>query len=485
MWAFDNSYFRTMEGFHVPTEPERAPEPQLIWMNRPLAADLGLSLEGLEEAQLAAFFSGAALPTGAEPLAQAYAGHQFGNFVPQLGDGRAVLLGEIIAPGGRRFDMQLKGSGRTPFSRGGDGKAALGPVLREVLISEAMAALGVPTTRALSATLTGEEIWRDRALPGAVLCRIAASHIRVGTFQFFIARGDVERLRRLADHVIARHCPALAETAAPYEALLEAVIEAQASLVARWMGLGFVHGVMNTDNMTISGETIDYGPCAFLDAYAGHAKFSSIDQNGRYAFGAQPHMALWNLTRFAECLLPLVDANEEAAIARVTAILNRFPERFNWHWLAVMRAKTGLFEEREGDLALMQGLFAVMEGQSVDFTRFFRTLARDLAGEEPAREQFIDPTAFDPWHAQWLERMAQEAGSHADRIALMDASNPRIIPRNHQVEAALDAAYAGDFMPFNALLEAVTHPFDTRAEWERYAQPPEDGGAGYVTFCGT
>ncbi|HMT43669.1 MAG TPA: YdiU family protein [Chakrabartia sp.] len=485
MWAFDNSYFRTMDGFHVPTDPEPAPDPRLILINRPLAARLGLSLDGVDETQLAASFSGTSLPPGAEPLAQAYAGHQFGNFVPQLGDGRAVLLGEIIAPDGRRFDMQLKGSGRTPFSRGGDGKAALGPVLREVLISEAMAALGVPTTRALAAVQTGEQIWRDKAVPGAVLCRIAASHIRVGTFQFFIARGDVERLRQLADHVIARHFPALSSTAAPYEALLEAVVEVQASLIARWMGLGFVHGVMNTDNMTVSGETIDYGPCAFLDAYAGHAKFSSIDQNGRYAFGAQPHMALWNLTRLAECLLPLIDADEAAAIERVTAILNRFPERFNWHWLAVMRTKTGLFEERADDLALMQGLFTAMEGQGVDFTRFFRTLAHDLAGEESAREQFIDPTAFDPWHAQWLERMALEDGSQEDRIALMDASNPRIIPRNHQVEAVLEAANAGDFAPFHALLEAVTHPFDTRTEWEAYAMPPADGGAGYVTFCGT
>ncbi|MBK8629598.1 MAG: YdiU family protein [Sphingomonadales bacterium] len=485
MWAFDNSYYRHMDGFHVPTRPDVPPEPRLIRINRPLASEMGLSLDGLDNGQLAALFSGEMIPEGAEPLAQAYAGHQFGTFVPQLGDGRAVMLGEIITPDGRRFDMQLKGAGRTPFSRGGDGKAALGPVLREYLVSEAMAALGVPTTRALAATLTGETILRDRPLTGAVLCRIAASHIRVGTFQYFIARGDTDRLRQLSDHVIARHYPALVETAAPYEALLEAVVEAQAALVARWMGLGFVHGVMNTDNMTVSGETIDYGPCAFLDAYAGQAKFSSIDQNGRYAFGAQPHMALWNLTRLAECLLPLIDADEEAAIARVTAILNRFPERFNWHWLAVMRAKTGLFEEREGDLALMQGLFAVMEGQGVDFTCFFRTLASDLAGEEQARDQFMDPTAFDPWRVQWAARMATEEGRVAERITLMNATNPRIIPRNHNVEAALEAAYAGDFTPFEALLEAVTHPFDTRPEWENYATPPDDGGAGYVTFCGT
>ena len=341
-FAFDNTYRRSLEGFYAPWQAATVPAPKLIQLNRALAAELGLDADALASDAGAAIFAGNVVPLGAEPLAQAYAGHQFGGFVPQLGDGRALLLGEVIDRHGRRRDIQLKGSGRTPFSRGGDGKATLGPVLREYLLGEAMHALGIPTTRALAAVTTGEPVYRDQILPGAVLTRVAASHIRVGTFQFFAARGDTAKVRQLADYTIARHYPDVATAANPYLAFLDAVVNAQAALIARWMLVGFIHGVMNTDNMAVSGETIDYGPCAFMDRYHPQTVFSSIDRQGRYAYGNQPNIARWNLARLAETLLPLIHSDEKAAIAAVSNAVNAFTDRYDTFWLEGMRAKLGM-----------------------------------------------------------------------------------------------------------------------------------------------
>ena len=469
--AFDNSYARLPGRFYARQAPAPAPEPKLLALNEGLARDLGLDPAALAAPEGVAMLSGNAMPEGAEPLAQAYAGHQFGNWVPQLGDGRAILLGEVIDTDGRRRDIQLKGAGRTPFSRGGDGRAWLGPVLREFLVSEAMHALGVPTTRALAAVATGEQVYRETFLPGAVLTRVAASHIRVGTFQFFAARRDIEALTALADHVRARHYPE-AESVLD---LLEAVIAAQASLVARWMGLGFIHGVMNTDNMSVAGETIDYGPCAFMDAYHPLKVFSSIDQMGRYAYARQPQIAAWNLAQFASCLLPLIDADEATAIDKATAKMDGFGPAFEAAWASVLSAKLGLPDGGTADVALASDLLARMAEGRADFTRTFRGLA-----DGSARNEFTDPALFDDWAARWSER---RSGCDPEASALIMArANPAVIPRNHRVEAAIAAAVAGDLGPFERLRTALAAPFDPNPEFEA---PPTPKTEVRRTFCGT
>jgi uncharacterized protein YdiU (UPF0061 family) len=421
------------------------------------------------------------------PLAQVYAGYQFGGFVPQLGDGRALLLGEVIDRHGRRRDIQLKGSGPTPFSRAGDGRAALGPVLREYLIGEAMHALGIPTTRALAAVVTGEPVFRETALPGAVLTRVATSHIRVGTFEFFAARGEQAKVGRLADYVIARHYPELKEDANPYLGLLERVRDKQAALIARWMHVGFIHGVMNTDNMAISGETIDYGPCAFMDHYDPATVFSSIDTRGRYAYANQPRIAHWNLARFAETLLSLIDADGNRAIARATEVVNAFAQQYEGQWLKGMRAKLGLVNEEEADLNLATGFLAAMEGEKVDYTLAFRYLADAALGrEEPLRALFADPSAYDLWSGHWRTRLAREAVMPLDRAQAMRRANPAFIPRNHRVEEALSAAVErADYAPFETLLNVLSRPFDDQPEFAAFGEPPPEGRGDYRTFCGT
>jgi uncharacterized protein YdiU (UPF0061 family) len=491
--AFDNTYARELPGTYVAWKPATAPAPELLYLNGALADELGLDAAALAGTEGAALFAGNALPEGAEPIAQAYAGHQFGGFSPQLGDGRALLLGEVVDRHGRRRDIALKGSGRTPFSRGGDGKAAVGPMLREVLIGEAMHALGIPTTRALAVVATGEPVMREGALPGAVLTRVAASHLRVGTFQYFAARGELDKLRQLADYAIARHDPALAGTPGRYLLLLRAVAERQARLIAQWMNVGFIHGVMNTDNMTISGETIDYGPCAFMEAYDPATVFSSIDHGGRYAYGNQPHIARWNLARLAEALLPLMaSADDEAAVqqavAQVTTVIDDFPALSAQALLQGQRAKLGLQQADDGDAALAEGWLALLQQQGVDFTLAWRRLADAAAGDaNPLRALFTEAAAVNPWLQRWQARCAIEGGDGAQRGAHMRQVNPWIIPRNHRVEEALAAASAqGDLQPFKALLAALQRPYDEDFALASYAQPaPSEVTAGYRTFCGT
>ncbi len=477
-FRFDNSYVRALGGTCLATPPDPAPAPRMVIYNHALAARLGVTLT---EAEAARQLSGAALPDGAEPVAQAYAGHQFGGFSPQLGDGRAHLLGECIAPDGSRHDIALKGSGRTPFSRGGDGKAALGPMLREYLMGEAMHALGIPTTRALAVVATGETILRDGPLPGAVLTRIAASHIRVGTFQFFSARNDTETLRALTGYTIARHYPACADAESPALALFDAVTAAQARLIAQWMGVGFIHGVMNTDNMALSGETIDYGPCAFMDAYAPGTVFSSIDHGGRYAYANQPLILGWNLARLAEALLPLFDPDADRAVDLANARLGTIAGRYRAEWLAVMRGKLaldGTAAAAADDAALCDDLLAAMEGQGADWTLTYRRLAdATLTGQDGAvLPLFTDPAAMRDWLPRWRARLGPDAP------ARLRAANPAVIPRNHQVEAALAAATAGDMAPFLALLRAVTAPY---TEQPAYLLPAPAGFGRHVTYCGT
>jgi uncharacterized protein YdiU (UPF0061 family) len=461
-------------------QAEEFPDPRLVVLNEVLAADLGLDPTWLREPEGVQFLVGGAVPEGAAPVAQAYAGHQFGGYVPRLGDGRALLLGEVTDAEGRQRDLHLKGSGRTPFARGGDGLAAVGPMLREYVVSEAMHALGVPTTRSLAVVATGQRVLRETSLPGAVLTRVASSHLRVGSFQYARATGDVGLLRRLADHAIARHHPAAAGAERPYRALFEGVVAAQASLVARWMLLGFVHGVMNTDNMTISGETIDYGPCAFLDAFDPATVFSSIDQGGRYAYGNQPLVAEWNLARFAETLLPLLDADQERAVELAVESLDSFRRRYSEAWSAGMRAKLGLPEGLDpavGD-ALVDELVRLLHDGHVDWTGFFRALGAAARGDtERARGLFLDLAAFDAWAEQW-----RALGPDADA---MDRVNPVYIPRNHLVEEALTAATDGDLDPVRRLLEAICSPYDARSDLERYAQPAPEHFGAYQTFCGT
>jgi uncharacterized protein YdiU (UPF0061 family) len=419
----------------------------------------------------------------------AYAGHQFGHFVPQLGDGRAILLGEVVDRDGARRDIQLKGSGPTPFSRQGDGRAALGPVLREYIVSEAMAALGIPTTRSLAAVTTGETVWRETPLPGAVLTRIASSHIRIGTFQFFAARGDMDGIRHLADHVIARHYPEAAAVANRYRALLDLVVSRQAELVAKWLLVGFIHGVMNTDNMSIAGETIDYGPCAFMDAYNPATVYSSIDTVGRYAYANQPRIAKWNLARLAEALLPLVAEDKDTAIKVGQEAIGGFAARFEAAYTAGLRRKLGLLQARPDDLSLAQDLLERMAGNGADFTLTFRLLCDAAAapnGDAAVRSLFTDPAAFDEWAAKWRQRIAEEGGEASDRRAAMRAANPTFIPRNHLVEEAISAALSkGDFSPFEALLAVLSTPYEDQPAFDRYADPPRPEQVVQQTFCGT
>ncbi len=476
-FPFDNSYARLPERFFTRQPPTPVTSPGLIAVNRPLAAQLGITLPE-DEAEIAALFAGNALPDGANPLAQVYAGHQFGGWSPQLGDGRAVLLGEVVAPDGGRFDLQLKGSGRTPYSRMGDGRAWVGPVLREYIVSEAMHALGIPTTRALAAVTTGEIVLREDRFPGAVFTRVAQSHIRVGTFQFFASRQDTDALEALMAHVIARHYP---EADGP-ETLLRAVIERQAKLIADWMAVGFIHGVMNTDNMTLSGETIDYGPCAFLDAYHPDTVFSSIDQFGRYAYANQPQIAVWNLAQLATALLPLMPDRDDG-IDRFTDAVNGFADRFDAAWHTKLRAKLGLATEGGADFELAMDLLARMASNGADFTRTFRA----LSGADPtsARNEFIDPTSFDAWFGPWATRIADEPGSEADRQRRMKAVNPARIPRNHRVEEAIQAAVAGDLSVFHSLMAALNNPFDDAPDLVAYEEPPTETSRVTQTFCGT
>ncbi len=485
--AFDNSYVRDLQGMYLPWQGADAPAPQVLRVNRALADELGLDADELSGPEGAAMLTGAKLPKGAASIAMAYAGHQFGGFSPQLGDGRALLVGEVLDRAGRRRDIHLKGSGQTPFSRGGDGKAVLGPVLREYLIGEAMHALGIPTTRALAASVTGETVMRDGPEQGAVLARVAASHLRVGTFEFFAARREVEKLRALADYAIARHCPAIGDGPGRHLDLFRAVRDAQAALVAQWVSVGFVHGVMNTDNMTISGETIDYGPCAFIDGYDPAAVFSSIDRKGRYAYGNQPNIAQWNLARFAEALIALVGPDEPDGAAReLGAALAEFPALYQQAWLDRMRAKLGLAVALRGDLDLVNDLHGLMQAQRADFTRVFRALADVVRGEDGAfRAAFADGEAVGPWLERYVARQADEGVAAEARAVAMDRVNPVYVPRNHMVEAALAAANAGDLAPFDALLDALRDPFDPRDGMDGLAGPaPEDFGP-YTTFCGT
>ena len=491
MWIGDlgNSYARLPGHFYARLAPTAVAAPGLIRLNRPLAAELGLALGAHDDAALAALFAGNVLPEGAEPIAMAYAGHQFGHFVPQLGDGRAILLAEVRDQSGRRRDLQLKGSGRTPYSRGGDGRAALGPVLREYLVSEALHALEIPTTRALAAVSSGESVLREGRVPGAILTRVAASHVRVGTFQYFAARDDQTAVQALADYVIERHYPEAGASGQPYLALLNAVIERQARLVAQWMQLGFIHGVMNTDNMTVSGETIDFGPCAFMDHYDPATVFSSIDHAGRYAYGNQPQAAQWNLARFAETLLPLLDPVPQRALELGTAAINDFSARYATHWLAQMRRKLGLVAERPEDLSLVRSLLEVMHAQHADYTLTFHGLiaaANDATAVARARLQFAEPEAFDAWVASWRARLAVDDGTPAQRAAMMRQANPAYIPRNHRIEQVIDAAVRqADFAPFHALLAVLEQPGVERDDRAGYALPPTPEQRVLQTYCGT
>ena len=489
---FDNSYARLPDRFYARLDPTPVASPRLVRLNTALAHDLGIDPDELASPDGIAMLAGNHVAPGSEPLAQAYAGHQFGHFVPRLGDGRACLLGEVVGRDGVRRDIQLKGSGATPFSRSGDGRAALGPVLREYLISEAMAALGVPTTRTLAAVTTGDSVWREARLPGAVLTRVASSHIRVGTFQYFAARGDAEAVRLLAEHAMARHYPDAAGAANSYRAFLDSVVAAQAELIARWLLIGFIHGVMNTDNCSIAGETIDYGPCAFMDEYDPATVFSSIDAQGRYAYGNQPRAAHWNLTRLAEALLPVLvpeSGSEEAALAAANEALAGFAPQFEAARSAGLRRKLGLSTEREGDAELAEDLLERMAANRADFTLTFRRLCDAAAGPEGdagVSALFADPGAYDAWASRWRQRLEEEPGSGEVRAAAMRAVSPAFIPRNHVVEAALEAAvWRQDFQPFEELLDVVSRPYEERPGTERYATPARPEEVVSRTFCGT
>lgn len=475
-WRFDNTYAQLSSAFYTRLNPTPVQKPGRAIFNESLALALGLDAKSLGGEEGIAIFSGNRIPDGADPMAQAYAGHQFGHFT-MLGDGRAIVLGEHVTPGGARVDIQLKGSGPTPYSRRGDGRAALGPMLREYIISEAMHALGIPTTRSLAVVTTGQTVLRERPLPGAVLTRVAASHVRVGTFEYAAARNEIGDLKRLADYTLQRHDPDLIDVEHPYVALLGAVVERQAALVAQWLHVGFIHGVMNTDNVALSGETIDYGPCAFMDRYDPATVFSSIDRQGRYAYGQQPNIMYWNLARFAESLLPLFHEDKSQAIAFAEQALHVFPARFQAHWLKGMRAKLGLFTEEEEDVGLIDTLQEMMQATKADYTRTFSTLSS--VPDEP-----LD-SAWKDWHARWKERLARQPQPVAEVIARLQANNPAVIPRNHQVEEVLTTATEGDLAPLHRLLAVLAHPYDYSNDHGAYAEPPPNGGSGYQTFCGT
>ena len=485
-FQFDNSFSRLPDRFYARLAPTPVSDPALVKINHPLARRLGIDPVALATVAGIEILAGNEVPDGADPLAMAYAGHQFGGWVPQLGDGRAILLGEVIDSDGVRRDIQLKGSGQTPFSRMGDGRAWIGPVLREYIVSEAMASLGIPTTRALAAVVTGDTIFREEAQPGAVLTRVASSHIRVGTFQFFASRQDIEGLQLLADHVIERHFPEIQEAENPYVALLDQVVRRQATLIAKWMSVGFIHGVMNTDNMSICGETIDYGPCAFMDTYHPDAVFSSIDHHGRYAYHNQSEIAQWNLSCLASAILPLLAEDEATAIDMATVAVNAFPVHFNAAWTTEFRAKLGLFEEHDDDFDLANDLLSVMAAQSADFTLTFRHLC-GLSQETSTSQNktFDGAPAFENWVEKWRARLERETQSEPERQSAMRKTNPAYIPRNHRVEAVIQAACKGDFKPFETLHSILSTPFHDQQENIVYQQPPLPEEVVHETFCGT
>lgn len=472
-WNFDNSYTLLPEGLYTRITPEEVPNPEVVIINFPLGKALGLHLENLKDKDLALLFSGNVLPKGASPIAQAYAGHQFGYFT-NLGDGRAHLIGELLTPDGRRVDLQLKGSGKTPYGLRGDGKATLGPMLREYLISEAMHALEIPTTRSLAVVLTGEQVYRETALPGAILTRVASSHLRIGTFEFAAAKNDLTMLKSLADYTLSRHYPEALETNNPYLSLLETVIERQTDLIIHWMRVGFIHGVMNTDNMSISGETIDYGPCAFMDFYDPATVYSAIDRDGRYAFANQPAIAQWNLTVFAETLLPLLDKDPDTALEIAQQSVASIPDLYAAKWLQMMRRKLGLTGEHASDKQLIMDLHHCMQQQKLDYTNTFRSLSLN---QKP-----VDNQAFDSWYQRWQSRRKQQSVSPDEG---MKTANPAVIPRNHHVNQALEAALNKDFKPFEALLKALENPYADRKAFSRFQLPPEPGEQIVHTFCGT
>lgn len=485
---FDNSYAQLPETFFRRLAPTPVSQPALILFNHRLAAELGMHVEKSDDEIQANLFAGNQLPEGAEPIALAYAGHQFGHFVPQLGDGRALLLGEVIDRSGTRRDIQLKGSGQTPFSRNGDGRAALGPVMREYIVSEAMHALGIRTTRSLAAVTTGESVNRGIPLPGAILTRVAASHVRIGTFEYFAARRDWEAVQQLVDYVINRHYPGANSASNPYLAFLESVMEAQAKLVASWMQVGFIHGVMNTDNMAISGETIDYGPCAFMDEYHPMKTFSSIDQNGRYAFSNQPYIASWNLARLAETLLPLLDDDIDKAITTCEDLLENFIPQFRQYWLTGMRKKIGLVTEEAGDLSLIESLLKLMHENQADYTLTFRSLSDVLDKNNDAKWKslFADQPSSQEWLGQWQQRLNRQTQSPAEIAESMRRVNPAYIPRNHRIERAIEAAVDnGDFAPMKHLCDVLANPFEERDEYADYMLPPLPEERVSRTFCGT
>lgn len=480
-WRFDNSYVRLPASLSVRIDPVPVRNPRLVVLNHPLCGELGLQAEILAGDEGVAVFAGNRIPAGAEPVALAYSGHQYGHFT-MLGDGRAILLGEHLTPDGRRFDIQLKGSGQTPFSRNGDGRAALGPMLREYIISEAMYALGIPTTRSLAVVTTGEQVFRETSRQGAVLTRVAASHIRVGTFEHLAARGEVEKIRALAEYTLRRHYPERVGDENPCLALLRGVMERQASLMARWLNLGFIHGVMNTDNMALSGETIDYGPCAFMDSYDPATVFSSIDRYGRYAFGNQPHIAQWNLARFAEALLPLLHEDRAEAARIANEAIDSFPALFQRYYIAGMRAKLGLFTEEDDDVALMTDLLTCLHRCNLDYTVTFRSLGAEMAADTP----LFHDAQWTAWHRRWKERLARQPQSTGESSRLMRAHNPAVIPRNYRVEEALAAAEdRNDYSVMEQLLMALSRPYDDPPNQGGYHLPPEPGAEPYKTFCGT
>ena len=480
-WKFENSYARLPEAFYVRLKPVPVCTPKLVIFNVELAQFLGLNPDALKGDEGAAVFSGNRIPEGSEPLAQAYAGHQFGSFT-MLGDGRAILLGEQVTPKGERFDIQYKGSGKTPFSRQGDGRGALGPMLREYIISEALHAMNIPTTRSLAVVTSGEQVFREIALQGAILTRTATSHIRVGTFEYAAARGKPNEIRTLADYTIRRHFSDLAEDGNPYLALLGAVMERQASLVSRWLLVGFIHGVMNTDNMALCGETIDYGPCAFMDAYDPNTAFSSIDQNGRYAYGQQPQIAQWNLARFAETLLPLIHEDPQEAVSMAKEAISGFSDTFRHYWLSGIRAKLGLLNQEADDGVLVGDLLDCMHRHRVDFTNTFR----DLASGSLPKASVFRALDFKQWFERWQARLKRQPDSWEASRRLMNAHNPAIIPRNHRVEEALEAAVdRDDFTVMEKLLGFLSQPYQDPSEQTGYHQPPPSSAQPYRTFCGT
>jgi serine/tyrosine/threonine adenylyltransferase len=484
------SYASLPERFFARVAPTPVAAPHLLKINLELSEDLKLGLDSLERSALAGLFSGNVLPPGTVPIAMAYAGHQFGHFVPQLGDGRAILIGEMRDHAGVRRDIQLKGCGRTPYSRGGDGRAALGPVIREYLVSEAMHALGIPTTRALAAVTTGESVQRDSIVPGAILTRVAASHVRVGTFEYFAARGDIAATQLLADYVIERHFAHITRDSSRYLALLAQVASRQAALIAAWMHVGFIHGVMNTDNMAVSGETIDFGPCAFMDVFDPNAVFSSIDEHGRYAYANQPHAAVWNLARLAEALLPIIDPTPGRAIELANEVISGFTAQFADHWLAGMRRKLGLSMQEHGDLGLVDDLLGVMHRNQVDFTLTFRALCEAATGQdgemERVRSLFGNSGDYDAWAGRWRNRMSREPTAAETRVLAMRQVNPAYIPRNHRIAQVIDAAVEqGDLAPFEEFSAVLSQPFRDRAAFAAYVNPPQANERVLQTFCGT